>query len=114
MAIVIHPWNINATEEEKDEESKYYITYSSIYLHGKLDSDNEYDLCGIEEFPNEPSPEDGFHCIVVMRNGEKRKARLFLWKTKKWSFWKGLIVQEGDDYYMKDAMQKRKEEVYFL
>lgn len=111
--IVIHPHNLHATDKEIKEENKYIIHSSGIYLHGQLEIDNGYDLCGIENFPNESSPEDGFYCIVVMRNGEKRKARLFLWEVKKLSrpnrsFWKGLIVQEGDNEYMKDAQRKRK------
>ena len=114
--IIIHPWSINLTEEENEEEEKYNVCACGTYLHGRLEDDNGYDLCGIENFPYEESPLDGFNCVVVMRNGEKRNAKLFVWEVKEWStskrkFWKGLIVQEGDEKYMKDAMNKRKRKV---
>ena len=107
--IIIHPWKLNATEEESKEEDKYYVSSMGIYLHGQLDADNGYDLCGIENFPNEESPLDGFDCTVAMRDGTKRKAKLFLWDCREeWVAWKGLIVQLGDDKYMRDAAKKRE------
>ena len=111
--IIIHPWNINPTDEEDKEEEKYNVCACGVYLHGKLEDDNGYDLCGIENFPYEESPLEGFECVVAMRNGEKRKAKFFVWEIKEWSTlkrkaWKGLVAQEGDDYYIKDAARKRK------
>lgn len=89
----------------------YESRCGDIYLHGKLDKDNGYDHCGIFSFPDE----DGIYdCKVMMPNGDRRKAKLFYWSIRRddgygehlWTMHRGLVVEIGDEEYMRDAQKK--------
>ena len=78
----------------------YESCCGDIYLHGKLNKENGYDHCGIFSFPKE----DGvYDCNVKM----------FYWSIEcsygcvnRWTRHRGLVVEIGDEVYMRDAQKK--------
>ena len=60
-----------------------------IYLHGELQIENDFDLCHIDQLPEE----DGIYdCEVSMTNGVTKPAKLYFWKSKVRNINRGLIV----------------------
>ena len=97
--IIIHPWRMDYTK------FPYSVPNANIYLDGKLEDMNKYDLCGIEHFPNLQSSPDGYECDVLFSDNII-KARLFLWKESNTGMWKGLVVAEDDKETLKYAKEK--------
>lgn len=70
-----------------------------IYLHGELQEENGFDLCHIDQLPEE----DGIYdCEVRMINGLVKPAKLYFWKSKRRNINRGLIVSadhQGDNHF---------------
>lgn len=70
-----------------------------IYLHGELQEENGFDLCHIDQLPEE----DGIYdCEVRMANGLVKPAKLYFWKSKRRNINRGLIVSadhQGDNHF---------------
>lgn len=70
-----------------------------IYLHGELEEANGFDLCHIDQLPEE----DGIYdCEVTLANGLVRPAKLYFWKSKIRNINRGLIVSadhQGDNHF---------------
>lgn len=79
-----------------DEE---YPVTGYIYLHGELEYENGFDLCHIDQLPEE----DGIYdCEITLTNGLIRPAKLYFWKSKIRNINRGLIVSadhQGDNHF---------------
>ena len=90
---MIHVYGLSL---EKCDDDEHPLT-GYIYLHGKLQAENGFDLCHIDELPKE----DGvYDCEVTLSNGTIKKARLYFWRTRYRN--RGLIVDPdhvGDNLF---------------
>jgi hypothetical protein len=70
-----------------------------IYLHGQLQDEAGFDLCHIDQLPEE----DGIYdCEVTLTNGLIKPAKLYFWKSKRRNINRGLIVSadhQGDNHF---------------
>lgn len=123
----VYPFKINLDGKYDQWASRFFATScGDIYLHGKLDNDNGYDLCGLRHLPEG----DGvYDCEVMMNDGnDVRQAKLFYWTTNhegviidgngcrhgKWVRRRGLVVQMGDEEGMQFAQKKFDKRTEFL
>lgn len=83
-----------------------------VYLHGKLEKENGYDLCKVDECESGfyRNKEDGIYpCTVEMTNGNRYEATMYLWQiplahnTKQT---KALVVRNDDTKSVEDAKTK--------
>ena len=92
----------------------FELACGDLYLHGKLEDDNGYDLCLIENCPDA----DGiYNCEVMMNNGtDIRKAKLFYWVFSKNGYDKprGLVVQVDDTEHLRSAQWKYEQKCEFI
>lgn len=85
-----------------------------VYLHGRVESLNRYDLVANSENTVIPT---GIHDVVVLINKHKVYCKLFLWETNYFKGTdecyrfnrRGLIVAKGDKKPMLYAFKKYKE-----
>ena len=84
-------------------------TFDFVYLHGKLEKLNHFDLCSIDEEPTR----DGIYDVKVeLVDHSIYNTKLFFWHDKtKYSFQHGLIVEEHDYENLDYAKQKYDERV---
>ena len=106
-------------------------SFPFVYLHGKLEEINGYDIVSKEKDEVIPF---GIHAVIVNVECEEYKATLFTWDSRseerlkheeqkkkaffrlkreyveepRWSYQKGLIVLKGDKQALKDAYIKYK------
>ncbi len=73
MKIIALPYNWVDDKKYKD-----YNNTPWIYLDGELDRINGYDLCHVEEVPNQ----DGIYDCEVDINGKLYSAKLYYWHSK--------------------------------
>lgn len=100
---------------------------NGVYAHGELQDEVDYDLVWIPAFGALPykdeSISDGIYdTVFVYPNGNTVKAKTFIWRATEYTTSKmlgtetiirhrytkfnGLVVKDGDDEHMKDAMTK--------
>ena len=60
-----------------------------IYLHGELQEEAGFDLCHIDQVPEE---EGIYDCEVILPNHDTRQCKLYYWKSKRRKIDRGLIV----------------------
>lgn len=84
-------------------------TFDFVYLHGKLEKLNHFDLCSIDEEPTK----DGIYDVEVeLVDHSIYNAKLFFWHDNtNYSFQHGLIVEEHDYENLDYAKQKYDERV---
>ena len=84
-----------------------------IYLHGKLEEINGFDLCRVEGLALPPKEEDfGIHFVTTIINGIDYPSKLYLWKRH--NSWAGLVVGILDTEGMREAEElfnKKSEDV---
>lgn len=72
-----------------------------VYLHGKLNRLNYYDLVEVDELP----AEEGIYDVdVILADKSKFKGKLFFWKND-FPFQHGLVVEENDTEALEYAQQ---------
>lgn len=82
--------------------------WNFVYLHGKLQYENGFDLVACDCKPGKPGI---YNATVHLHNGEIRKAKLYYWKT---NIERGLVVAIDDLEHLLDAEQKYKRRVEIL
>lgn len=82
-----------------------------IYLHGELQVENDFDLCHIDQLPEE----DGIYdCEVRMNNGTVKSAKLYFWKSEVRNINRGLIVSadnNSDNHFAESKFKIRSDEL---
>ena len=104
--ITIYPFKLDGNGEYDNDD---YATLSvEIYLHGKLEMENGYDLCGLKELPDR----DGIYDCEVLTDNGTRQAKLFYWTTqlvaydRSFTQRRGLVVQLDDSENMMTAREE--------
>jgi len=89
--------HVQALQQGRNDKEHPVTGY--IYLHGELQKENGFDLCHIDQLPEE---EGIYDCEVRMINGLIKPAKLYFWKSKRRNINRGLIVSadhSGDNHY---------------
>jgi len=71
-----------------------------VYLHGRFEDDNGYDLIYCEQLP----AKDGIYDCDVVINDVAAPGKLFFWRVGKTN--RGLVVSLDDPEHLKDAKAK--------
>ena len=89
---------------------------NSIYLHGKLETMNGYDLCSFV-VGNRPKDDTVIKTKVYIDECTIVYATLFYWEVRespKNRYYKGLVVMNGDEESMEYASKKYWEKAKYL
>lgn len=91
----------------------YLETFHNVYLHGKLEDINGYDICDIYKCEYEDQtdmPETIEDVMVCTYKGKWYTCTLYLWHTREFNMNKGLIClrddKEANEYAKKCYEQK--------
>lgn len=112
--ITVYPFKLNG--DGKYDNDKYATLAGEIYLHGKLERENGYDLCGLKELPDKDRVYD---CEVLM-DTRVHKAKLFYWTVQAKAYNKtvtkhrGLVVAVDDSESMLTAQEEFENRSEFL
>lgn len=104
--ITVYPFKLNGNG--KYDNDKYAALPGEIYLHGLIEEENGYDVCGLKELPEE----DGIYNCEVLTDKGVRQAKLFYWTIqlvaygRSFTHHRGLVVQLYDDENMMTAREE--------
>jgi hypothetical protein len=92
---------------ENEMLDDYYSTGMGWYLHGELETDAEFDICGCSVNPR--TVEEGIHKVTYKNTVE---ASLYCWKieTEGYIQHRGIIVKDSDTesvIFAKSKFEKR-------
>ena len=95
-----------------EDTAKDNLLGEFIYLHGKLQQINGYDLIYLDEIP----PKDGIYpCEVILSDGTVMKnCSFYYWKAPNRGINRGLVVLNSDIPSLEDAEEKYKQRLEFL
>lgn len=91
------PVIINALDQNSNKEHTPFV-----YLHGKLEEDNNFDLCQVINLPKLT----GVYSALVNIGEETRKAKLYFWFPGHNQPPKGLVVDIDDNSGNSTALDK--------
>lgn len=104
----IYAWQLEAPDDAPPEIG----CAGHFYLHGTLERENGYDLCGMlrKDYPKK----DGIYDVTVKFNDGKpdKPARFYYWKVN--GRYRGLVCNIDDEYANRIAQYKFDERAEWL